>query len=743
MTGEEQLSPDLLDEGLDAELAAAAAPPSSAKRKFAWLQVVAFILGLGLLAYMIRRVGIQPIFEALKSVGWGFFIIVGINGIRHLLRTGAMSLAIPPEHRNFSFRHAFAVRLGGETVSFLTFTGPLLGEATKAALLKRRVPLAHGVSALVVDNLLYNVSVAVFVLSGALVMLFTYRLPAFVSGVLIAISVVVALGISATAIAASRRVMLLSWFIDRLTGWGLKLRPLAARRDQINRLEANVYDFYNHRRATFFVMFGLDILSHVTSVFEVYVGLRLLDLSASTEAAYIIESLTKVINFVFGFVPGTVGVYEGGTALILNTLGYTVTIGVTLALIRKAAIVVWTGIGMVILAWRTVPHGARRLSDKSPALRKIMDSLVFSNITHRPVRTLVSIAGIGIGVVLIVFTVGLAHGLLRERGEREGNVKAEIMVRASGTIGLAGSSFSLPVGQAAELAKIPGVKAAVPLGQNFASNKGDTGAFGGRLVDGINYDEYAAISGMSLVEGRKLNASGDEMIVDSTWIKDRKKKVGDTFELYERPFTIVGVYEPANGGRLKIPLATMQDQLGGEGKASAILVSCVDPAQQEAVAQRISNSLPADKYQILLTKDLPEIYASGTSVPALNVFLNVVVAVAAAISLLVVLLAMYTTVTERTRQIGILKSLGMSSWSIAWVIEQEAMLVSILGVGAGIGLTLLARLAVVRLSSLKVEIELKWLLVALAVGLLGGTLGAMYPAMRAARQDAVDALSYE
>lgn len=743
MTGEEQLTPDLLDEELDAELEAAAAPPSSAKRKLAWLQVIAFILGLALLGYVIRRVGIQPIFDALIRVGWGFFIIVGINGVRHLLRTGAMSLAIPPEHRNFSFRHAFAVRLGGETVSFLTFTGPLLGEATKAALLKRRVPLAHGVSALVVDNILYNVSVAVFILSGALVMLFAYQLPTFVSLVLISICVAVALGIAAIAIAANRRVMLLSWFIDRLAGLGLKLKPLTSRRDQINRLETNVYDFYNHRRGTFFVMLGLDFLSHVTSVVEVYIGLRLLDLTASTEAAYIIESLTKVINFVFGFVPGTIGVYEGGTAIILDTLGYTAAVGVTLAFIRKAAIVVWTVVGMVILAWRTVPHGARRLSDKSPALRKMMDSLVFSNITHRPVRTLVSIAGIGIGVLLIVFTVGLAHGLLRERGEREGNVKAEIMIRPSGTLGLAGSAFTIPVTRAAELAKVAGVKAAVPLGQNFASNKSDTGAFGGRLVDGINYDEYAAISGMALIEGRKLNASGDEMIVDSTWIRDRKKKVGDTFELYERPFTIVGVYEPANGGRIKIPLATMQEQLGGEGKASSILVSCVDSAQQEVVAQRLADALPPDQFQILLTKDLPEIYASGTTMPALNVFLNVVVAVAAAISLLVVLLAMYTTVTERTRQIGILKSLGMSKWSIAWVIEQEAILVSVLGVAAGIALTLLARLAVVRLSSLKVEIEPKWLLIALAVGLLGGTLGAMYPAWRAARQDAVDALSYE
>jgi len=118
-------------------------------------------------------------------------------------------------------------------------------------------------------------------------------------------------------------------------------------------------------------------------------------------------------------------------------------------------------------------------------------------------------------------------------------------------------------------------------------------------------------------------------------------------------------------------------------------------------------------------------------------------AFAAAISMLVILLAMYTTVTERTRQIGVLKSLGMSSAGVAWVIEQEALAVSVLGVLLGVVLTLGARFVVMRTTSLTVDIEPRWLLVALLIGLLGGTVGALYPALRAARQDPVDALSYE
>ncbi len=152
------------------------------------------------------------------------------------------------------------------------------------------------------------------------------------------------------------------------------------------------------------------------------------------------------------------------------------------------------------------------------------------------------------------------------------------------------------------------------------------------MIDGIEYDEYANLARITLREGRKLE-SGDEAIVDPEWKERRKAKVGDTVTLFERPFTIVGVYEPPGGGRIKIPLKTMQEQEGAVNKSSAILVACVDPAEQDAVAARILERFPED--QLIFTRDLPEIYASG--VPALNVFIKVVVGVAAAISVLVIL----------------------------------------------------------------------------------------------------------
>ncbi len=712
------------------------AKPSHARRSMAWLQTVAFLLGALLLVYIIRRVGVQAIFIALARVGFGFFFVVAINGLRHVLRTIAMSISVPPEHRRFTFFQAFAARLGGESMSFLTFAGPLLGEATKVAMLRKRVPLVHGVPALVVDNLLYNLSVVLVIFGGACLMLFAYPVPPVAREVLIIIASVAFLGLIAAATATRRRVTLLTKMIDALARRGFRPRFLRTRRHHIYRIELTVYGFYKRRTAAFFSMIGLDLTSHVASVLEVYVTLRMLGLTSNVGAAYIIESLTKVINFAFGFVPGTIGVYETGNGIILRTLGYTTAVGVALAIVRKAAIVFWTAIGVFVITWRTLPNMWARVLDRSPRLQKLMDSLVLSNLAHRPARTAVSVAGIALGVLLVVFTVGLAHGLLRERGKREANIGAQIMVRPSGAIGLSGGqAFSIPVAHAAELARIEGVRMAVPIGQTL--DKSDSG-FGSRLIEGIPYEQYAVLNGLTIKEGRGLQKD-DEVIVDSAWQQEHNVSIGSTIEIYEQPFRLVGTYEPPGGGRIKIPLTAMQKQVGFENHCNTILVACADPSQEEQVATRIKEKFPAD--QIVLTRELPELYMS--SVPALNIFLKVVVGVATTISMLVILLAMYTTVTERTRQIGILKSLGMSKRSIAWVIEQEAILVSVLGVFLGVLLTLLVRFFVMRSTTLVVDVEPKWIVISLVVGLIGGSVGALYPAMRAARQDAVDALSYE
>ena len=359
-----------------------------------------------------------------------------------------------------------------------------------------------------------------------------------------------------------------------------------------------------------------------------------------------------------------------------------------------------------------------------------MDNLVLANLFHRKTRTAISAAGVAIGVVLVVLTVGLTHGFLNEQGQRNSAVTAEIMVRQAGTFGIGlEKGLTVPVSIIEKIRSIEGVEAAVPIGQNLHLR---------RLIDGVDYVSFEKVSGVRVIEGKPIS-SGDEVMIDSVLQQNKKLKVGGQIDVFDRPFRIVGVYEPESLGRLKVPLSTLQDQLHGAGLCSMILVKVKDPSQQEEVAANIKSLLP--DYGILLTRDLPNLYSRGT--PALQTFLQVVLALSIVISSLVILLAMYTTVTERTRQIGILKSLGASSFWIASEVEKEAMMISIIGIIAGFGLSVAGKYFIQKLTSLHVELEAIWLLYAMGISIVSAVLGALYPALRAANQDPVKALAYE
>jgi len=361
-----------------------------------------------------------------------------------------------------------------------------------------------------------------------------------------------------------------------------------------------------------------------------------------------------------------------------------------------------------------------------------MDNLVLANVLHRKTRTIVSAAGVALGVILVVLTVGLVHGFLMEQGRRNSALTAEIMVNPPSTkfvIDLS-PTLSLKANLADDLRKIDGVQYAVPFGR-YAKGLGG-------MVDGVDYDAYTRVSDLHIVDGR-APADGQEAIVDSYYQDSHKLKVGDTIQVFEQPFKVVGVYQPESMGRIKVRLDTLQSFTNRAGLCSMILVKVSDPARQDEVAAEINRRFPDNP--LFFTRNLPVQYATG--IPALQTFLHVVIGLSIVVSSLVILLAMYTTVIERTRQIGVLKSLGASRSWIAGEVEKEALLITVVGLLSGLAISVAGKYAIEYLTPLRIELEMRWFLYALGMGAMSGTIGALYPAIRAANQDPIKALSYE
>jgi putative ABC transport system permease protein len=372
-----------------------------------------------------------------------------------------------------------------------------------------------------------------------------------------------------------------------------------------------------------------------------------------------------------------------------------------------------------------------------------MDELVFANLRARPVRSASSIFGIALGVVLILVTVGLARGMLASSGEREGNLAAELLFLPPSGLGagVTTTPLTLPVAYAKAIVEIPGVAAATPVARYVRSG---ARGIGFELIEGVALESdgalasYPEVTGIRVVRGRMPRGDA-EILVDVQRAQEPETSLGSSFELLGLAFEVVGVYEPEVGARVKMPLASMQSLLGAPDRCSWILIKVATGASAEEIARTIEARFPGN--QIVFTRDIPGMWARG--IPSLEVFLDLVIALAITISGLTIFLSLYTAVTERTREIGILKSMGGSKRFILWMIESEALLLSLFGIALGGAVTLLLKWLIMSRTSLIVELAPSWALATAALAVLGGMGGALYPALKAAHQDPVEALSYE
>jgi putative ABC transport system permease protein len=365
-----------------------------------------------------------------------------------------------------------------------------------------------------------------------------------------------------------------------------------------------------------------------------------------------------------------------------------------------------------------------------------MLELVFANLRVRPLRTFISIVGVALGVVLVVLFTGLAQGMTNEMSKRAANWKAEIIFTRPGGMDATSSNAAVDLRYIPRLLEIPGVHSTTPVLRYVTSDT--RGSWGIRQLDGIEWPTFSAMNEISLVDGRPPEAF-DEIIVDQRELENENLSIGGTFELFGgKQYKITGVFAPPSGSRIKLSLAGLQDALQTD-KCTYILVKVKSGYDPEKVAAEIDTALPGNR--INLTSEF--ITDAQERLPGLTTFLRVLVLLGALVSTVFVLLSMYTTITERRKEIGILKSLGASTSFIIGTIEGEAFVVGVLGIVVGLGTAFAASQVISRQFELAFEFSLGWILTAVAIAIGGSLVGALYPAWRASTIDPVEVMVNE
>jgi putative ABC transport system permease protein len=267
------------------------------------------------------------------------------------------------------------------------------------------------------------------------------------------------------------------------------------------------------------------------------------------------------------------------------------------------------------------------------------------------------------------------------------------------------------------------------------------------VIYGIDLNTFQAISGpFRYLEGGAFQGS-DDILVDDFFAHQKKVHVGDRIEVLNHPFRVCGIVEHGKGARKFLQLSTLQDLIGANlpkpGKASIFYVKLDDPSSADAVAAGIRQIPGMQSYVVRSLREYLSLMTMG-NIPGLSTFIDVVIGVAVVIGFIVIFQAMYAAVMERTREIGILKSMGASKAYVINAILRETMLLAVLGILLGIAISYGARGAIVsHFSTLRILVTPGWILRATGIAIVGAIGGAIYPAFKAAQKDPIDALAYE
>ena len=363
----------------------------------------------------------------------------------------------------------------------------------------------------------------------------------------------------------------------------------------------------------------------------------------------------------------------------------------------------------------------------------MINKLVVENLRHRPIRTLLSVFAIAIQVTMVLTLVGLSNGMLNDQARRARGVGADILVRApsSSVITMSGG---MPARIADRIEQEPHVKVATGI-----LTQG-TDLF--NYVTGLDLAKFNQLSGgFRFLQGGPFQHP-DDVMVDSFYASEHKIHLGDTIALLNRPWRVSGIYEPGMLTRVVVPLDTLQDVTANTGKVTMIYVKLDDPAKTQDVIAQLRGILK--DYRIYSMEEYTSLF-SVSNVPMLKEFIWVVIGLGVLVGFLVVFLSMYTAVLERTREIGVLKALGASPRYILNILLRETVLLAIAGSVVGILLTYVTRFAIQTFTpgTLIQAIVPEWWPIAAGIALAGAILGAFYPGLKAARQDAIEALAYE
>ncbi len=312
------------------------------------LRTVFLLVGAVLFVLLIRKIGLDPIIGNIRDLGWRLFPILLISFVWYLLYTEAWRQFLFRIGDGIGFFKLFRIKVAGEAVNTLTPANFLGGDPLRIHLLKKNFATTEGAASVVVDRTLHSAATLLVIIFGITASFIGFkRLPANLRyGVPIA--TIIAVLFMAFVLVHQRKgfFSLLMTLAKRL---GIKKEFSDKTIARFEELDSHIIDFYTADHRGFWVALACHTTGRLLGVVEIYAIGKCVADDFTLFAALVLCALAPIVNAVFTFVPGALGVMEGAYSGVLYLLHIDPAIGITIQISRRIRAAFWIVLGLVFL----------------------------------------------------------------------------------------------------------------------------------------------------------------------------------------------------------------------------------------------------------------------------------------------------------------------------------------------------------------------------------------------------------
>jgi putative ABC transport system permease protein len=448
--------------------------------------------------------------------------------------------------------------------------------------------------------------------------------------------------------------------------------------------------------------------------------------------------------------PGRFARLRGLGALLMTALGFaSLLYGLFAGGLDTTAILIWMGLGALLVFLGIALFSSRLVRPLAnllgwPAARTggVAGSLARDNARRNPQRTASTAAALMIGLALVTLVATLAAGITRSFEDAVNDIfVGDFAITAQ-------NNFSpIPTDAADAAAEVPGATAVGNV------RTGETLVLGDVQFTTAVDEQAGEVINLEWVEGSPAvfaELGDDGAFTDDEYAEDNDLRLGSAVEVTfpngnERSFEIEGIFDPGSGGSpfgsVTISAAVWDEEIPQPRNLYSFLkMEGGATDSNQAALDRALEDFPNAKAQT--REQFIDNQIAGLS-SILNI-LYVLLALSIVVSLFGIVNTLVLTVFERTREIGMLRAIGMTRRQIRRMIRHESVITALIGAAIGIVLGIvLAALLVYRVDFIVFAFPTAQVIVFVIAAIVVGILAAIFPARRAARLDPLEAISYE